>query len=63
MAEQRTPLVHLVQTTFPVLLPIAQFLITQATVEAAEVLKVVLKIYFSGINVRICCISGSICVC
>ncbi|CAG8569447.1 9240_t:CDS:10 [Ambispora leptoticha] len=48
--ELRGPLVEIIQTTFPAILQIAQNLVNENSVDAAEMLKVIFKIYNSVIQ-------------
>jgi len=54
--EGREPLIPLMNTTFGRLLPMLQYLVKEGgmTVDAGEMIKVILKIYFAGVNVRTC---------
>lgn len=51
--ERRDPLKEIVKHVFPTIQSIANNLVSMDTIEAAEMLKLALKIYHAGIQVRI----------
>ncbi|KAI8890600.1 ARM repeat-containing protein [Backusella circina FSU 941] len=51
--ERREPLRHIIQLTFPAIQSICAKLIDQDTIEAAEMLKLALKIYHASIQVEL----------
>ncbi|KAI8376325.1 armadillo-type protein [Radiomyces spectabilis] len=51
--ERREPLQHIIQLTFPAIQSICNNLVTSDSLEAAEMLKLALKIYHSGIQVEL----------
>lgn len=50
--ERRDPLKEIVKHVFPTIQSIANNLVSMDTIEAAEMLKLALKIYHAGIQVR-----------
>ena len=49
--ERREPLQQIIKLTFPAILTICDNLVQQESLEAAEMLKLALKIYHAGIQV------------